>query len=315
MFLKRRPRDWLVGLMQAGAFLTAVFSIATAFDQLHRVLELFSHFRLQYLSASTLLFVCLAALQRRRMAALMLAVTLINAAYVAPWFWPRAGAGDAASLTLLHANILVDNDDVSPLLASIEREQPDVIFVQELSRRHLPLLETLATTYPHSITEPRDHPFGLGAWSKHPFLAADVIATPPRENPSLRIVVDYDGDPVTIFSTHPVPPVGAGFYYERNTQLAYVADLVRATRGSTIVIGDLNITPWATHYREFEAVSGLVNAQRGHGIKPSWPLFLPIAMIPIDHALVSGDLVANEVRTLGSVGSDHLPLLVRISRR
>ena len=55
--------------------------------------------------------------------------------------------------------------------------------------------------------------------------------------------------------------------------------------------------------------------QRGHGIKPSWPLFLPIAMIPIDHALKSDDLVATEVRTLRPVGSDHLPLLVGIARR
>jgi endonuclease/exonuclease/phosphatase (EEP) superfamily protein YafD len=301
--------------MEAGAFLTAVFSIATAFDQLHRVLELFSHFRLQYLVVSALLFVFLAWLRRRGMAALMLAVTVVNAAYVAPWYWPRAAPGDTASLGLLHANILAGNDDIAPLLAHIEREQPDIVFVQELTHRHLRLLETLATTYPHTITRPHDDPFGLGAWSKRPFLAADVIATPPRQNPSLRIVVDYDGEPVTIFSTHPVPPIGAGFYAARNAQLAYLADLVVATRGSTVVIGDLNITPWAAHYRDFEAATGLVNAQRGHGIKPSWPLFLPFAMIPIDHALFSEDLVANETRALGPVGSDHLPLLVRIARR
>lgn len=315
MFLKRRPLDWLVGLMEAGALLTAVFSIATAFDQLHRVLELFSHFRLQYLVVSTLLFVFLAAFRRRAMAAVMLAVTLVNAAYVGPWYWPRAETVESTSLALLHANILAGNDDIAPLLAHIEREQPDIVFVQELTHHHLPLLETLATTYPYTLVRPHEDAFGIGAWSRRPFLSADIITAPPRHNPSLRVVIDYGGKPVTIFSTHPVPPIGAGFYDARNTELASIADLVLATAGSKVVIGDLNITPWAAHYRDFEAVTGLVNVQRGHGIKPSWPLFLPIAMIPIDHALVSDDLVANEARTLAPVGSDHLPLLVRIARR
>ena len=315
MFLKRRPVDWLIGLMEAGAFLTALFSIATAFDHLHRLLELFSHFRLQYLAVSTLLFIGLAAFRRRGMAALMLAMVLVNALYVAPWYWPRAEAGETSSLVLLHANILASNADTARLLDHIEREQPDMVFLQELTQQHLPLLERLAATFPYVLLQPQDDPFGIGAWSKHPFVAADIIPTPPRQHPSLKIVIDYDGEPVTIFSTHPVPPIGPGASRDRNAQLAYIADLVLGTAGSRVVIGDLNITPWSVHYRDFETSTGLVNAQRGHGIKPSWPLFLPIAMIPIDHALVSDDLVAADTRTLSPVGSDHLPLLVRIARR
>ena len=316
MQLKRRPVDWLVGLLEAGAFLTAVFSIATAFDQLHRLLELFSHFRLQYLAGSILLFVVLATLGRRRMAALMFAVTVMNASYVLPWFWPSPEPGASSeSIVLLHTNILASNTDTDRLLAHIDREAPDIVFVQELAHEHLPPLESLDAAYPYSIARPRDGSFGLGAWSKRPFLDAEVIPTPPRQYPSLRIVVDHDGGPVTIISTHPPPPIGAGFYDDRNTQLEAVAKLVDEASGSRIVIGDLNISPWATHYRRFEAAAGLDNVQRGHGIKPSWPVFLPIAMIPIDHALVSSDLFAADTRTLASVGSDHLPLLVRIARR
>ena len=144
------------------------------------------------------------------------------------------------------------NDDVARLLAHIEREQPDIVFIQELTHRQLPLLEALSATYPHTLAGPRDDPFGIGAWSTRPFLEAEVIATPPRQNPSLRVVIDVDGEPVTIFSTHPVPPIGAGFSADRNTQLDYIADRVVATSGSTLVIGDLNITPWAAHYRDFE---------------------------------------------------------------
>ncbi len=315
MLLRRRPADWLIGLMEAAAFLTAVFSIATAFDQFHRLLELFSHFRLQYLAVSALLFIALATFRRRATSGLMLVVMLVNAVYVLPWYWPQAEATEATPLTLLHANILLRNEDPARLLEHIEREKPDLVFVQELTHSHMPRLALLEANYPYTLAEPHNGAFGLGVWSKHPFLAAEVITTPPRQNPSLRIVIGFAGEPVTVFSTHPPAPIGGGFYADRNTQLAFIADQVVAASGSKIVIGDLNTTPWAVHYRLFEADTGLVNAQRGHGIKPSWPLYLPIAMIPIDHALVSDDLDVAEIRTLSSIGSDHLPLLVRIARK
>ena len=210
VFLKRRPIDWLLGLAEAGAFLTAVFSLATVFDHLHRALELFSHFRLQYLVVSVLLFLVLAAFRRRGMAILMLVVSLVNVALVAPWYWPRTDAGESASLVLLHANILVGNDDTGRLLEQIEREQPDLVFVQELNAAHLRRFESLAATYPYALTRPHDDPFGLGAWSKHPFIAADVIVTPPLDNPSLRIEIEFDGASLTLYSTHPVPPIGGG---------------------------------------------------------------------------------------------------------
>ena len=313
--LRDRPLSWIIRLLEAGAFLTALFSIATAFNSLHRYLELFSHFRLQYFVVAALLCIGLALLQRRGSALLMLAVTVVNATYIVPWFTGTPESTEAPVLTLLHANVLAGNTDAGRLLAHIEREQPDLVFVQELTDDHVRLFKPLASEFPYHLSEPHSDPFGIGVWSKLPFQSATIIESPPRKLPSLEIAVIFDGAPITLLSTHPVPPVGAGTMSERNAQLEFVAGLARANSGSTVVIGDLNITPWAAHYQAFENQSRLRNVQRGYGIKPSWPLFLPIAMIPIDHALASDDLVATDVRTLGSVGSDHLPLLVGIARR
>ena len=315
MFLTRGYPDWLVRLFVACAILTALFSIATAANGLHRYLELFSHFRLQYLVASVLLCIGLLALKRRGLAAVMAAVAVINATFVLPWYTGAPESTGKPVLTLLHANILADNRDASPLLAHIEQERPDVVFIQELTDDHLQLLDSLTTTYPYQLREPHSDPFGIGVWSKLPFSYATVVESPPLKLPSLDVIVEFDGGPLRLLSTHPVPPIGAGTSAERNRQLEFIAELARADDASTVVIGDLNITPWAAHYKAFEKETRLSNAQRGHGIKPTWPLFLPLAMIPIDHALTSADLVATDVRTLRSVGSDHLPLLVGIARR
>lgn len=313
MPLKRRPAEWLAGLVEAGAFLTAVFSVATVFDRLHQYLELFSHFRLQYFAAALVTMVALALLRRQRMAVLMLAVTVLNGAYILPWYGNVARADSPVALTLLHSNILAGNRDVGPLLRHVEREAPDILFIQELTHDHVRLLEPLSARFPYRLLAPRDDPFGIGAWSVRPFTRADILETAPRGLPSLRIEIDQDGVPMTIFSTHPVTPIGRDGFADRNRQLAAIAAAVNETRGPTIVTGDLNTTPWGAHYRVFERTTGLSNAQAGHGIKPSWPLFLPVGMIPIDHVLLSEDLAAVEVRTLSSVGSDHLPLLVRVA--
>ena len=66
MQLTRRPIDLFAGLLEAGAFVTAVFTIATSFDFVHQYLELFAHFRVQYLLVSLVLAGFLAALRQRR---------------------------------------------------------------------------------------------------------------------------------------------------------------------------------------------------------------------------------------------------------
>ena len=82
----KRSSPTLTGLVQAAAAITVLFSLATFADQWHRYLELFSHFRLQYLVVALILAMIFAALRRRRWAILMLAVTVLNTIPVAPWY-------------------------------------------------------------------------------------------------------------------------------------------------------------------------------------------------------------------------------------
>jgi len=315
MSLTERIKPAFIRLLETGAVLTAAFTLATVFDHLHRYLELFSHFKLQYLTASLLLAALLGTLRRPQLAAVMVIASGINGTYVLPWYTGAPTPGNGESVRLLHVNVLASNRDMSRMLEHVRTTEPDIVFVQELTPEHVGMLEPLDDRYPHRLLETRYDPFGLGVWSKRPLRNAAVFGLPPRDHPNLRFEIDLDGEPVTIISTHPLPPMGRRFYEDRNTQLAAVGELVAATPGSLILSGDLNISVWANHYRKLIAQTQLVNTRKGFGILPTWPVFLPVGMIAIDHTLVSEDLAAVDVRTLSPVGSDHLPLLTEIARR
>ena len=70
---------------------------------------------------------------------------------------------------------------------------------------------------------------------------------------------------------------------------------------------------WAYHYQRLIAATGLENARAGFGVKPTWPLFMPFAMIPIDHCLVSDGVTVTAFDTGPAIGSDHLPVLVSLA--
>ncbi len=308
-----QPR--LVGLLQAGAFLTAIFSLATLADHLHRYLELFSHFRLQYLVVAVILAVLLFVLQSRRWAIAMLLVAAVNAIPLSSWYVADARAPASASPTvrLLLSNVYSGNGNIGALVDLITTENADVVFLQELTGRRSEALTPLRETYTYSLNIPRDDNFGIAVLSKHPFASARVIESPPFGFPTLVVQLTVDSVMMTFVTTHPIPPLGKSGFDGRNEQLASIAELINSIGGPRVLIGDLNTTMWSHHYGQLLDETGLVNARHGFGVLPSWPTQLPFAMIPIDHCLLSEEFAVLDIRTGPDIGSDHRPLIVDLS--
>lgn len=311
----RKLLSRLTSLLQAAAIVTVVFSLATLADHLHRYLELFSHFRLQYFLAAAILAILMFVLRSRRWAAAMLVLTLINAVPVVTWYLSeaKAPADPNPRFKLLSSNVYGGNGDTAALLDLIRSEQADFVFIQEVTGSHSRELAELNEDYPYSLKIPRDDNFGIAVLSRRPFDTARVVESPPHKYPTLVVEVAIYGNPVTFVTTHPSPPLGDVGTDARNIQLASIAELMNAVQGPRVLIGDLNTSMWAQHYEELVDSTGLVDARQGFGILPSWPTRLPFAMIPIDHCLVSEELVVKGIRTGPNIGSDHLPLIVELS--
>ena len=309
-------RDWKamwLGLLEASLLVTALFSFATSFDEWHRLLELFSHFRLQYLVIAALLTCAFLFLRWPGYIVLGLATIAVNAWHVAAWYLPVAHSPVADSdIRILHANILVSNDSSDRFFMAVTKADPDIVVMQEATPEWLSSLGSLDSIYPYKLVESRNDPFGIALYSKYPFESSVVNAAEPFGFPQIIATAVIDEKRLHILSAHPANPVGASNASGRNLQLDGLAELAARTPSPLVVIGDLNITMWAHHYRLFEDKSGLRNARLGFGIKPTWPLFLPFAMIPIDQCLVSDDIEVTDFTTGPNIGSDHLPIVVTL---
>lgn len=304
----------LVGLLRAGAVATLACSLLAFVPADHFAVQLFTHFRLQYLAAALLLVLLFAALRDRNYALVALAALLANAGVVAPWYdgGARAAVGDIRVKVLL-ANVLSSNAGHDRLFELVAAERPDVLLLLEVSPRWEAALASLESGYPHRVVEAREGNFGIALLSRLPLTSSAVVGTEPLGLPTIVATLAASGKRLAVVATHPMIPLGAANYEARNLQLGILADLFGNMNGPRLLAGDLNASLWDRHYRLLEKRTMLRNVREGKGILPTWPTFLPVAMIPIDHVLVSREVGVEDVRTGPRIGSDHLPLLVTLT--
>jgi endonuclease/exonuclease/phosphatase (EEP) superfamily protein YafD len=162
------------------------------------------------------------------------------------------------------------------------------------------------------IAEPREDNFGIALFSRLPSTNSELIELGKAGVPSIATTIFVGGQEVFLLGTHPLPPGSAEYARLRNEQLQEIAALIRRHDMAAIVLGDLNCTPWSPYFTDLIRDSGLKNASQQRGLFGSWPAWLPLARIPLDHGLVSPTIRIIQKWTGPPVGSDHLPLVLEL---
>ncbi len=287
---------------------------ATVFGFLGRFwwfLDLFSHFRVQYLIGLMILGLALLVGRRYKTAAVFIFFACLNLATVLPLYFPDQSDGVAPSETLrtmqLNANLGADNTE--QVIDTVQKFDPDILLLEEISSRSLNDMQSLTDRYEHTCVQPRTDNFGIGLFSKLPLAEKKIVEIGNAAVPSVLATVETAQGKLDIIGTHTLPPGGARYSRLRNQHLEQLPEYTSSPR-PTILLGDLNVTPWSHHFQTLLQESGLKNSMRGHGIQPTWPAHIPFLWIPIDHCLHSSDITIVN-RTIGpNIGSDHYPIIV-----
>lgn len=301
------------GLVAVVAVAYLAVSVLPTGARLWWVLDLLTHFRLQYAAVGVVLLALLVALRRRGLAVAVAAGVVLNAVPLRVYLPPLAAAERNApaerELSVLATNLSQLDYPNTKLLELVRAEAPDLVLLVEFTRVADERFRALDEIYPHRLKAPRSDAFGLALYSRYPFAAEkiEIVTTA-----AIRARVATPGGDVTVFGVHLRSPTRPGRAAERNRQLVELAALTRRETGPVIVVGDLNITPFSPFFRDWLTASGLRDAAAGRGPWFSWPTFLPIAGIPIDHCIVSPDLRIVAHRRLPAFGSDHYPVLARL---
>ena len=309
--------------LYAATLVLLLASVAGYAGRSHKLAELASHFRVQYLLGALACLSLLLALRSWSWVALALVCCLVNLAAIVPWYLPpardAAGASSGRRLKLMLANVNFANSQHDRLIELVNIEQPDVLVLQEVSKLWIDALRSLEARYTHRIAAPVDGDgSGIALFSRLPLEDARIIdlgSEAEGVRPSITARVNVDGLQVSLLTIHPRAPIRAGHFELRNAQLADAARFVRELPEPRLFVGDLNTTLFSPYYADFIETSNLTDARRGAGLLPTFPTRSPLGALtrlPIDHCFVGRGVRVRGIKVGDDFGSDHLPLIAEL---
>jgi len=303
------------GFIEIGIILTSLLSIISSYFHQVRLFELTSHFKLQYLIASIILLIFYTFKKRKFAAIWFLALSIYNISFIVPWYLsatPNA-AKSLQELKILHFNVYTANENYEQLVRLINEQSPDLISLQEVNQWWLNGINEIKKTYPYQVEIPRNDNFGIALYSKFPIVAHAELTESQFDVPTISAKIKLTDTVLHLITTHPLPPISNSYFKKRNKQLQFIAMQCAKLDKPTILIGDLNVSMWSQNYQKFEKISKLSNSRKGFGIWPTWPSDNLLLQIPIDHCLISPNFKVVDTQSLKNIGSDHLPLFIKLS--
>lgn len=267
---------------------------------------------------------------RRGWVAAGLAVAAAGVALQAAWLVPAyvgppggdPGGHRGPTTTVLTANLRFGEADPDAVAGLLRESRPDVVVLTEVTPSLMaalePRLETLPVPLPHRAGRPLPAAAGTAVLSRWP-LSAETELRLANSGYAVEVAAP---EPFTLSAVHVGYPLQEAERWRAD--LARVEAQVARVEGPHLVVGDLNATVDHAAFRDVLA-AGVRSAseQAGSGWQPTWPapreravlgVPVPLALLELDHVLVSPGLVATRTRAVVLPGTDHLALVAEVAR-
>jgi endonuclease/exonuclease/phosphatase (EEP) superfamily protein YafD len=301
-------------IASVGIIVVGITTVAGFLGQWGWQLDLFSHFRVQYLFLLTGLTIFSLFFGGKVISYLGLAFIFLNLVTILPLYIPRRRTPENIKTSrILLCNVLRPNDHYEKLRQLIHTTSPDILVLIEISEVWLQELDSELKKYAHCHTAKRKDNYGIAIFSHYPIDDKQVRYFSDAKVPSLIAKMDIAGCSLGIIATHPPPPKSKQESLFRNKQLSNISEYAASQAEPYILLGDLNMTSWSPYFRKLIHQSGLHDSRQGFGIQPTWPADKSLFMVPIDHVLVSDGITIHD-RFIGpQTGSDHRSVIVDFS--
>ncbi|MZD03501.1 endonuclease/exonuclease/phosphatase family protein, partial [Streptomyces sp. SID5785] len=249
----------------------------------------------------------------RRSATALLALLLPMAAWAYQFgglLLPAETSG-RPGIDVVQHNASDENTDPAATARALAAAKPRLIALEELLPEAVPVYEkALARAYPYHAVRGT-----VGLWSAYPLSGVRAVDIKPHDltddwRRGLRAVVRAPQGEIAVYVAHlPSVRLGTGGFgsARRDESARLLADALDAERTrAVILLGDLNGT---VDDRGLEPLTSRLNVS-GRGLAFSFPEAFPVARI--DQVMARAATVGR-IRTLPATGSDHLPIMARIT--
>ena len=274
--------------------------------------ELLSHFRVVYAAVLGLTVLMAIGFKLRRWAIFFAIFFLINFVPVFYLYIPESKAKYTGNtyISIIQFNVRpYQNKNYEKVLKTISERNADVVGIIELTKDWTNKILQNSPEYPHHFKE--EGFGGIMILSKYPLIDPKIQYTGSTRRPRIATRIKKDNDIYSIILAHTVTPKHDLNF--RNKELKMLASEARTSKHPLIVFGDLNCSPFSYYFERLLKQGNLKDSERGFGVQCTWPAYV-LPVIAIDHVLISDDLRCVE-RTVGPrIGSDHLPVYVKIAK-
>jgi endonuclease/exonuclease/phosphatase (EEP) superfamily protein YafD len=218
------------------------------------------------------------------------------------------------TFSLMLSNVRMSNKNYDHFLKIVRDTNPDILLINEPNRKWAEALKSLDTTYRYAIKKPLENTYGMILYSKFHIVEYEIRYLMEAKIPSFYCVLEMpDGKRFDLFTVHPQPPGYAKNTDKREAELLVVAKMAKETPYASIVAGDLNDVAWSYTTKLFRKMSGLLDPRIGRGFYNTYNAFIPFFRYSLDHVFYDPAFRLIRMKRLPFFGSDHFPILVRLS--
>jgi endonuclease/exonuclease/phosphatase (EEP) superfamily protein YafD len=233
--------------------------------------------------------------------------------FVADYAIPGAAVPVAGTrLRVLLADADAGGANPASLVAATLRQPVDVLVLTEATPM---LTHALAAggldprLTPRWVSTPAGAPLaGLAVYSRYAIVSTDAVTG--TRWPAARITLDTGKGRVAVVVGRVSPP-GEGTARWRSDLVA-LGDAARAG-GPAVIAGTLDASPDQSAFRRLTS-HGLQDAAAalGRGLRPTWPSWAVLPLLPLDHVVVGGGIGVRSVSTVPVAGTSHRALVAEL---
>lgn len=226
---------------------------------------------------------------------------------------PPAAPGDRV-ITVITFNTLEGGADLGAVAMLIRDEQPDLVSLVEAAESYRSRLAPLVEPLGYRLyTSDGEASGDLGGVTVAVADRLGDVSRSAQTNTPFPSVEMYGGNlgELRFVAFHSLAP-REGYLRQWQSDLHRLARWC-AGRGPTIIAGDFNATLDHSLFRSATAGCSDAAAQRGQGLVPTWPTWLPGWLGPqIDHVIATHPIIAEDFAVREIAGSDHRAVIARL---